>query len=259
MKTAATILPRRRRTAGDRFVRKSTMASSVFERARVPLSPARLARKLWREVSRPFRTLPTAPAAPSAQPAARPAAAAPKPYLTGSGAGAQGFHPLQATVEQEAVPFIGRLVRASGQYPGPIVEIGTLLGVTTIHMALAKAPHQKIITVDLYCWNPWGFARDVHEALAREMLRYLVETGHVERISMDKNEFYRTYQGPPPALVFLDAWHDYEETKKDLQWARALGARIVAGHDYCDAFPGVKRAVDEFGGPRELAGTVWML
>jgi predicted O-methyltransferase YrrM len=236
------------------------MATSALDRARdVPFSPARLASKLWREVSRPFRAFAPIESAPQAAPAIlRPAASA-KPYLTGSGAGVEGFHPLQATVEPEGIPLIQRLVRASGRYPGPIIEIGTLLGTTTTHMALAKAPHQKIITVDLYCWNPWGLAREVHEALAAEMLRYLVETGHVERVTIDKNDFYRGYQGPPPALVFLDAWHDYAETKKDLQWAKTVGAKIVAGHDYCDAFPGVKRAVDEFGGPRELAGSVWLL
>ena len=50
-------------------------------------------------------------------------------------------------------------------------------------------------------------------------------------------------------MVFLDAIHDYEETKKDIEWARLVGAKIIAGHDYCDEFPGVKQIVDEMGGP----------
>ena len=41
-------------------------------------------------------------------------------------------------------------------FAGPIVEIGTLLGVSTTHMALWKTPDQRIITVDLFAWNPWG-------------------------------------------------------------------------------------------------------
>jgi hypothetical protein len=127
------------------------------------------------------------------------------------------------------------------------------------NLNLAKAPNQKIITVDVYCWNPWGLTPEAHEALAAQVLHYLVETGQVERVRMDKNEFFASYQGVAPALVFLDAWHDYEETKKDIEWARSAGARIIAGHDYCDEFPGVKQAVDEFGGPRELAGTAWLL
>ena len=126
-------------------------------------------------------------------------------------------------------------------------------------MALVKAPEQKIITVDVYCWNPWGLSADVHEALTSQVLHFLVQTGQVERLRIDKNEFYNTYTGPAPAMVFLDAWHDYEETKKDIEWAKRIGANIIAGHDYCDEFAGVKQIVDEMGGPRELAGTVWVL
>ena len=126
-------------------------------------------------------------------------------------------------------------------------------------MALAKAPHQKIITVDVYCWNRLGFAPDVHAAFTSQMLYYLSETGHVKVVRMDKNEFFSTYEGPPPSMVFLDAVHDYDETKKDIEWAQRAGARTIAGHDYCDEFPGVKQVVDEFGGPAELGGTVWVL
>lgn len=224
-----------------------------------------IGKKIWREISRPFRRRWHA-AGQGGAPEPVVAAALPettevpaKPYLTGSGATIAGFHPQQATVESEAIPMIQRLVRESAKHPGPIVEIGTLLGVTTTNMALVKAPQQKIITVDVFCWNPWGLSPDAHEALTRQVLYYLEQTGHVECIRRDKNEFFREYAGPAPSMVFLDAWHDYEETKKDIEWARRAGARIISGHDYCDEFPGVKQAVDELGGPRELAASVWVL
>lgn len=211
-----------------------------------PIS-ARVARKIWREVSRPVRQLSRG--------------------VTGQGAriefdgrdGIGAFHPQQCTVEPEAIAFLKRLVRQSRRYPGPIIEIGTLLGITATHMALAKTPEQKIITVDLYCWNPWKLPPDVHDALAGEVLRYLVETGHVQRVRMDKDEFYRSYQGPPPAMVFLDAMHDYENTKKDVEWAQRVGAKIISGHDYSHLHPGVIKIVDELGGPRELEASVWVL
>jgi hypothetical protein len=222
-------------------------------------APARIAHKVWREVARPIRRLSRrAHGALPATGAIAPAAPA-QPYLTGAGAGFVGFHPQQATVEAAGIPLVERLVRNSCAYPGPIIEIGTLLGITTTTMALAKAPEQKIITVDLYCWNPWGVSPEVHEAMAATVLHYLVRTGQVERVSMDKSDFFRTYRGPAPAMVFLDAMHDYEGTKEDILWAKSVGARIIAGHDYCDEFPGVKQIVDEMGGPRELAGTVWAL
>jgi hypothetical protein len=185
--------------------------------------------------------------------------APPTAFLTGSGAAINGFHPQQATVEPEAIAFIQKIVRESRRHAGPIIEVGTLLGITTTNMALAKSPEQKIITVDNYCWNPWALAPDVHASLTATVLHYLIKTGQVEQIRMDKNEFFRNYRGPAPAMVFLDAVHDYPETKKDIEWAQKVGARIIAGHDYCDEFPGVKQVVDEFGGPRQQCASVWVL
>jgi hypothetical protein len=53
--------------------------------------------------------------------------------------------------------------------------------------------------------------------------------------------------------------HDYEETKKDILWAKQIGAKIICGHDYKEEFPGVIRIVDEMGGPRKLSGSVFVL
>jgi hypothetical protein len=169
------------------------------------------------------------------------------------------FDPQNCTVEPEGLKLLQNLVREAAQYPGPIIEIGTLLGITATHMALAKSPRQRIITVDNYCWNPWGLPPDAHHGLTQQMLLFLVETGQVEQIRMDKGAFFASYQGPSPSLVFLDAWHTYEETKKDIEWAIRAGAKLIAGHDYCAQFPGVQQIVDECGGPRDLAGSVWVL
>lgn len=217
------------------------------------------ARKIWREIKRPFRQLAGTASAKPASSDSSSARVPALPELNGRAPTLADFHPQHATVEPEGIPMIQRLVRESRKYPGPIIEIGTLLGLTTTTMALVKAPEQKIITVDLYCWNPWGFTPDVHEALTAQILNYLVQTGHVERIRMDKDEFFRTYQGPAPSMVFLDAMHDYENTKRDIQWASRAGAKIIAGHDYCDKFPGVVQIVNEFGGPRRLGASVWAL
>lgn len=160
------------------------------------------------------------------------------------------------TVTSVEIEFLNRLVIESGNFSGPIIEIGTLFGITATHIALAKKPEQKIITVDNYCWNPWQLTPERHYLMTQYVLRYLIQTGHVEQIKQDKNEFYESYSGPPPSLVFLDADHSYAETKKDILWAKRAGAKIIAGHDYYD---GVKLAVDEFGGPFEKVKSLWAL
>src|SRR5688572_11092352 len=90
---------------------------------------ARVGDKVWREVSRPFRrrfksVQPVEVCPPAEAPEAVTSsenAEPEKPYLTGTGASIAGFHPQQATIEAECIPFVQRLVRESRQHDGPIV------------------------------------------------------------------------------------------------------------------------------------------
>lgn len=163
------------------------------------------------------------------------------------------------TVSEKEWELLAKLLGEVADHPGPIIEIGVLAGRTTQRLARHKAPHQTILAVDNFCWNPWGLSRDEQWGLVRHSLDFLVQTGHVEIVRSDKDDFFAAYDGPPPALVFLDAIHDYPETRKDILWARRVGAAVVTGHDYSPKFPGVMQIVDELGGPAELAGTVFRL
>jgi predicted glycoside hydrolase/deacetylase ChbG (UPF0249 family) len=51
-------------------------------------------------------------------------------------------------------------------------------------------------------------------------------------------------------IVFLDAGHTYEELQADIDaWLPHVAADgILCGHDFCDTFPGVMRAVSELCG-----------
>ncbi len=155
--------------------------------------------------------------------------------------------------------FLKELIETANTLPGPIIEVGTLFGFTTSRFAVWKKPDKKIITVDNYSWNPWQLSPPVHRQLTRQFLSYLVETGQVEVVDMDKDAFYASYQGESPAMVFFDSIHDYETTRADIAWARRVGAKIISGHDYHEAFPGVMQAVAEAGGPGARAGVVWTL
>ena len=66
-------------------------------------------------------------------------------------------------------------------------------------------------------------------------------------------------------LVFIDGDHAYEPVRADLAaWWPKLETRysVICGHDYCDEYPGVKKAVDEWAHDIDrtlsfLPGTVW--
>ena len=155
--------------------------------------------------------------------------------------------------------LLSDLVRSSDP-SRPIVEIGTLFGFSTLVMVLAKQQGQRLITVDNYSWNPLGVRPDVHRALTRNRLADAVAEHHVTVLVMGAEEFYRSYQGPAPALFFCDADHSYEAVKKDLEWAIGANTSIICGDDYePDTHPGVTLAVDELGGPAQLGGGLFVL
>ena len=61
-------------------------------------------------------------------------------------------------------------------------------------------------------------------------------------------------------LCFIDAWHDYESVKADIDawWPKVKVGGVLMGHDYADANYGVKRAVDEkFGDCVRVVSGMW--
>ena len=154
---------------------------------------------------------------------------------------------------------LGELVRGSDP-TRPIIEIGTLFGFSTLVITLFKAPTQRLVTVDNYSWNPLGLRPEAHYQLTHNRLKEAIAVHGVEQMRMGKDEFYKTYSGPAPALFFCDADHSYEATKADIAWARSVGATIVCGDDYDHPTQrGTAQAVDEFGGPVQLHGGLFVL
>ena len=59
-------------------------------------------------------------------------------------------------------------------------------------------------------------------------------------------------------MTFIDANHEYEGVKEDIDWAVSRGIPIISGHDYSDDFPGVMKAVNEaFPGKFRVTGSLW--
>lgn len=141
---------------------------------------------------------------------------------------------------------------------GPIIEIGTLFGKSTNVILENKKDDQKVVTVDRFSWNPCGFSKQQHRAITSEILSE-TDAEYLEVIESDKDEFFRKYDGPAPAMVFIDADHSYEGTKNDILAALRLDTAVICGHDYSDDMPGVRQAVDECGGASQLWESFWVL
>lgn len=55
-------------------------------------------------------------------------------------------------------------------------------------------------------------------------------------------------------IVFIDGDHRYESVKRDIElyWPKVKAGGVLCGDDFGPAFPGVVRAVDEFGKAQKL-------
>jgi hypothetical protein len=146
----------------------------------------------------------------------------------------------------------------AGKLPGPIVEFGTLFGLTTRLLATCAGPEQRVVTLDNFSWNPFGLPPALHEAFARKVLRTELASGRVGLTVAASADFRRGYAGPAPAMVFLDADHSYAAVRDEIAWANGLGVPFIAGHDYGNARFGVTRAVDEaFPEGVAVTGSLW--
>lgn len=173
---------------------------------------------------------------------------------------AQIFRAITATgqISMEESRFLFELVRRSDP-TRPIVEVGTLYGASTLVICLAKHPKQRLYAVDNFSWNSLGISSSVHLAATKKRLEECINDFGVKLIHKSADEFYSDYEDHPPALYFCDADHTYEAVHKDITWAKSHGASIICGDDYEPRHTGVTRAVDDFGGPTELHGGLWVL
>lgn len=58
-------------------------------------------------------------------------------------------------------------------------------------------------------------------------------------------------------IIFIDAQHDYESVKEDLQMWGSRAKKIICGDDYDENWPGVMQAVDEVFPNRIVEGRLW--
>ena len=166
---------------------------------------------------------------------------------------------FSGTVLPDELDFLQQLVSKANDIEGPILEIGTLFGFTTQHIASWKTTEKELITVDNFTWNPIGFDNDTHQAFTRRVLYYLIQRANTKLVAANNTDFYQNYNGDTPSMVFIDASHRYKDVIEDIRWAHESGIPIISGHDYAEDFPGVLRAVNETFGKENVQtiGTVW--
>lgn len=82
----------------------------------------------------------------------------------------------------------------------------------------------------------------------------------INPIRMKSIEASKLYADESLDFIFIDAAHDYQSVKEDITvWLPKLKKNgIIAGHDYADDHPDVKRAVNELFSEIETVSTCWV-
>ena len=136
------------------------------------------------------------------------------------------------------------------------VEVGSWKGRSSSHMAVEIANSGK--NIDFYCVDTWKGALE-HQGM--DCLKNLYDTflenmKPVEKyyfpLKITSEEASKKFEDESLDFVFIDASHEYEDVKLDIQFwlPKVKPGGILAGHDYYvepnyDYHPGVKKAVNE--------------
>jgi predicted O-methyltransferase YrrM len=171
--------------------------------------------------------------------------------------------------------------------PLTVVEVGTWKGRSAVTMAeTAKAlgfTRVTIICVDTWLGAPefwtWGLndptrgasfrRKDGYPTVFYTFTRNAKALGHADVIaplplSSAQAADVLAYYKIAADVIYVDAAHEYESVRADLQayWKLLAPGGVMFGDDY-NCWPGVTRAVDEFAEAKGLrpktAGVVWTL
>ncbi len=133
-----------------------------------------------------------------------------------------------------------------------VIELGSWCGRSSVALTAAE----RLVCVDNWVGSPncaegavdWTAVRRRFEVtLAPEITAGTVEMLVGELSDPGFRERLVSLFPAAADMVFVDASHEYQDVARDIATARRLLAAggLLCGHDYCGAWPGVVRAVDE--------------
>ena len=150
--------------------------------------------------------------------------------------------------------------------PARFVEVGSWKGQSASYMAVEIINSSK--NIEFYCVDTWLGTpneiehqndQDVQEGTLYEKFIENMSTveGHYIPLRMDSLEAVNTFEDESLDFVYIDASHDYESVKKDIEnwYPKVKKGGILAGHDY--TWDTVNRAVHDVLGNQVESFDTW--
>lgn len=139
-----------------------------------------------------------------------------------------------------------------------IVEVGSWKGRSTKELLEScKGP--------VYAVDHWqGSQKDVSGIVGElggvyeEFMRNVGEYPNLTVCKGNSIDIANQFNGNRVDMVFIDAGHEYEECRSDIEAWLPKCDKFICGHDYNQNFPGVTKAVDEkFGKSVKVQESIW--
>ena len=139
-----------------------------------------------------------------------------------------------------------------------VIEVGSWKGRSTT--ALLEGCKGPVLAVDNWSGHDPASNGLLEETVAREDVfgQFSHNTQAYENLSIlkgDSSSLGKEWDKPAD-MVFIDGEHTYEGCKADIEAWGPKARKIIAFHDYNQAWPGVMQAVNEKYGIPEVVGTI---
>jgi predicted O-methyltransferase YrrM len=143
-----------------------------------------------------------------------------------------------------------------------IAELGCWKGRSTL--ALAENTPGVVFAIDVWEDNPLAkMGTGIHGSIFAEFQQNTRELSNVCPIVLDTDRAWKIMSeaGLRFDLIFIDACHEYEQVKRDIQnWKKLLSeGGILCGHDFVGDYPGVAQAVRELIPKFRLVNSIWIM
>lgn len=137
-----------------------------------------------------------------------------------------------------------------------IAEVGCWKGRSTA--VLCQHCPGQVTAVDHWLGSPCdphGEAAD--DAVYKEFTANTASFANLSVVRLESLKAARLFPDECFDMVFIDADHRYSEVCADIRAWRPKAQRLLCGHDYDIAHPGVVQAVDELVGQVEVEFAIW--
>ena len=140
------------------------------------------------------------------------------------------------------------------------VELGSWKGKSTHAAASSGCP--KVIAIDHFegsLAEPDAHAQAKDGSVYEEYKKNVGHFKNLKTMKMSFDEAVKEFPDHSVDAVFIDGGHTEDEVRNDIRKWKNKARILLCGHDYCSAWGGVTKAVDEeLGGPDEVHDSVWV-